>query len=265
MATMAISIGVGALAGGLTVGGITWAMGFSTKVIVLASIGGAIAGSFAGFYLLAPAIATLPTTIVGWQALTTATITGIGKWYMLHPYMNTGGLLGIYALLNYVFPALEERGSNAPDAYQTGKIHDAIDFIATKPGWEELARSIRERKFYVYADSEYSQAYQPHFTTNIHLSEGLIDFDKEILASTIIHEYVHSITSPILKGMGRGEIWAYDLQSQFLKTFGISGDSYVWYQKFQNTNWTYFSDLSKAQKRYLLDDRRSVLVAESDQ
>jgi hypothetical protein len=101
--------------------------------------------------------------------------------------------------------------------------------------------------------------YQPQSTTNIHLNESLLDFDDVFVASTIIHEYVHSYSGFILKGTSRGEVWAYDMQSQFLKSRGIIGTAQEIFNNSSFVTIGYLEDLANSQQRFLSPEDRSIL------
>jgi len=256
---MGISIGIGASLGGLVGGGTAWVMGYSTKVIVAATFGGAVIGAILGAYILPAYIATMPTSFGGLFTAGQSVLNGLVKWYSSKFWANSLGGIGIIALLGLLFPALEERGALNPSSDQLEKINAAIQFIEKQPGYKVLADAIKTRNFYVYPEQGYSVGYQPHTTTNIHLGEGLLDFDVEFLASTIIHEYVHSISLPVFKGTARGEIWAYEKQAEFLKTIGIYGYVNELNSVYKNTSYTYLSDLAYYQALYLTNDKRCIL------
>jgi hypothetical protein len=68
---------------------------------------------------------------------------------------------------------------------------------------------------------------QPILSSDIYLGNGLLSinsFPEDVfIASVIIHEYFHSRAFFLLSGTPRGEKWAYQAQSDFLRANGIEG------------------------------------------
>jgi hypothetical protein len=255
-ASMACAIGIGATIGATVAGGTAWLLGYSTKVVVGVAIAGAVIGATGGAYFLAP---LLPATWAGWVPVFAHIVRGIDPFVLGNAKSNLFGIGLLIAIFGYILPTIEEQGSVEPNNDQKEAINRAIKLIEETPSHSYLAEGIKKRKFYVYPDTGTTMGYQPQSTTNIHLNESLLDFDDIFVASTIIHEYVHSYSGFILKGTSRGEVWAYDMQSQFLKSRGIIGTAQEIFNNSSFVTIGYLEDLAKSQQRFLSPEDRSIL------
>jgi RHS repeat-associated protein len=87
---------------------------------------------------------------------------------------------------------------------------------------------------------------RPFASYEILLTDELLGFvDVEFIASTIIHETLHTFQAPIYSSSFWGEKAAYQLQSDFLKRIGISGTREEIQIRFPRTRPGYLKDLAQ--------------------
>jgi hypothetical protein len=201
---MACSIGIGMAIGGLSV----WALGGTPKEIMMGVLAGGLIGAGVGMSLLLGGTAFAAS----WKEIIIISI----------PLLIGSGIVGKY-LYN------ETQIGREPTPAEQTRINHAIALIESKGGaYKKIADGLNFTDIKIGDLLEVvGWGRQPQISWDkIILTDTLVkdEFELSFLASTLVHEYIHSCTIPGLKALPRGEMWAYSAQSDFLKKCGVYGD-----------------------------------------
>ena len=172
----------------------------------------------------------------GWGIVGGAAIGAVlgGGLYLASPFVGTTGMTaeegvfnvaGIFAVWYYYESSL----GHEPTTPQKAVIAQATEIIGQTPGFQHYARalnsSIRALAYQSDPDSPWGRDLHT-CSGRILLSSKLLDNVRpEWAASTIVHETHHDWQLTTFKSTWRGEQYAYQAQSDFLRERGVQG---VW-------------------------------------
>ncbi len=240
---------------------------YAVSVTVGFAIVGAISGGVTAYY----AGYDHPLEIAGGAALGALLGAGVG-FSFVSGLMTLGsaksalaGATLVAGLLGYAYYSENSFGrpANAKETATIGVMNASIVASPSSTRWATLVTKVPIQVFEKSKNGGEdglldAWGYDPHFVLNkIYLSDQLLANVRPSLgASTIVHELVHTQWSPLFKASYQGEKAAYQEQSDYLRSVGISGRviDVVRANGMNDHENSYLTDLAESFKKYEIEN-----------